>query len=173
MVFGRIRVADGGIAFMCAGRISMVPAVAAAVHAVGLDAADHHLDSEHHPDLLRLAFAHAWSSVGGSWLDYAAGIRIRGNGRCNYPASPLHPTGDNPILDGLAGCCELGSASLCEGTRASARTCENATTRNVLYNARAPSKDANGVRERRVLRRHTLLHPETFALHPTDRPSNL
>ena len=76
MVSGRICLADGSIASMCAGRISVVPALAAAVPAVGLDGADHHLDGEHHSDLLRLAFAHARSSVVGSWLDYAAGIRI-------------------------------------------------------------------------------------------------
>ena len=40
MVSGRICLADGSIAFMCAGRISLVPALAAAVPAVGLDGAD-------------------------------------------------------------------------------------------------------------------------------------
>jgi hypothetical protein len=57
MVSGRISLAHGGVAFMCAGRISLVPALAAAVPAVGLDAADHHLDSEHYPYLLCLASA--------------------------------------------------------------------------------------------------------------------
>jgi hypothetical protein len=108
MVFGRICMAHGSIASLCTGRISMVPALAAAVPAVGLDGADHHLDSEHYPDLLRLAFAHAWSSVVGSWLDYAAGIRIRGNGRCNYHVSPVHTTGSNPMLNGLGALCERG-----------------------------------------------------------------
>ena len=54
---GRICLAHGSIASLCTGRISVVPALAAAVRAVGLDGADHHLDSEHHPHLLRLAFA--------------------------------------------------------------------------------------------------------------------
>ena len=45
MVFGRICLADGGIAFMRTGRLSVVPALAAAIRAVGLDSADHHLDS--------------------------------------------------------------------------------------------------------------------------------
>ena len=75
--------ADGGFASMRAGCLSVVPAVAAAVRAVGLDRADHPLDGEHHPDLLRLAFADAWPAVAGSGLDYAVGIRIGGCGRCN------------------------------------------------------------------------------------------
>jgi hypothetical protein len=87
---------------MRTGRLYVVPALAAAVHAVGLDAADHHLDREHHPNLLRLAFAHAWSSVVGSWLDYAAGIRMRGSGRCNYRVSPAHTTGHATVLNRLA-----------------------------------------------------------------------
>ena len=55
----------------------VVPSLDAAVPAVGLDAADHHLDGQHYSHLLRLAFADAWSSVDSSWLDYAAGIRVR------------------------------------------------------------------------------------------------
>ena len=62
--------ADGSIASMCASRISMVPTLAAAVSAVGFDGPDHHLDCEHHPDLLRLAFAHAGPSVAGSGMDH-------------------------------------------------------------------------------------------------------
>ena len=100
--------AHGSIASVCAGHISMVPALAAAVRAVGLDGADHPLDSEHHSNFLRLAFAHAWSSMVGSWMDYAAGIRIRGNGRCNYRLSPVRTTGDNPMLNGLGAHCECG-----------------------------------------------------------------
>ena len=37
--------------FLCAGRISVVPALAAAVPAIGLDGADHDLDGQHHPNL--------------------------------------------------------------------------------------------------------------------------
>src|SRR5208282_870108 len=95
MVIGRICLADGSIALMRAGRISMVPALAAAVPAVGLDGADHHLDSQHHPNLLRLAFAHAWSPVVGSWLDHPARIRIRGSGRRNYRIATARTTGGN------------------------------------------------------------------------------
>jgi alpha-1,6-mannosyltransferase len=45
MVFRRICMAHGSIASMRAGRISMVPSLAAAVHAFGLDGADHNMDS--------------------------------------------------------------------------------------------------------------------------------
>ena len=38
---------------------------------VSLDVADHHLDGEHHPYLLRLAPAQPWTTVVGSGLDYA------------------------------------------------------------------------------------------------------
>jgi hypothetical protein len=44
MVFGRTCLTDGSIAYMRTSRISVVPAVAAAVRAVGIDGADHHLD---------------------------------------------------------------------------------------------------------------------------------
>src|SRR5208282_5944033 len=40
--------------------------------------------------------AHAWSSVVGSWLDDAAGIRMCDNSRCNYRVSQVHTTGSNP-----------------------------------------------------------------------------
>jgi hypothetical protein len=76
--------AHGSVTSMRTGRISVVPSLAAAVRAVSLDGADYHMDSKHHSDLLRVAFAHAWPSVVGSWLDYAAGIRIRGSGCCHY-----------------------------------------------------------------------------------------
>jgi hypothetical protein len=87
---------------MRTGRLSVVLALAVAVRAVGLDAADHRLDSEHHPDLLRMASAYTWTSVVGSWLDYAAGIRICGSGRCNYRVSPAHTTGHATVLNRLA-----------------------------------------------------------------------
>ncbi len=93
--------ADGSIALMCAGRVSMVSAVAAAIHAPGLDAANHHLDGEHNPHVLRLAFARAGSPVGASWLGYAAGIRICGDCRCNHRVSPVQATGIRLILRGL------------------------------------------------------------------------
>ena len=72
IVFGRICLADGGIAFVRTGRVSVVPAMDVAVSSVTLHAADHHLDGEHLPHLCRLAFTYAWRSVVGSWLGYAA-----------------------------------------------------------------------------------------------------
>jgi hypothetical protein len=88
IVTGRICVADGRIASVRAGRISVVPAVDAAVSSLTLHAANHHMDSEHHSYLRRLAFTYTWTSLVGSWLGYAGGIRIRGNSRCNYLAAP-------------------------------------------------------------------------------------
>jgi hypothetical protein len=110
----------------------MVPSLAAALRAVGLDCANHHLDSQHYPYLLRLAFAHAWSSVVGSWLDYAAGIRIRGNDRCNYRASPIHTTGGSSVFNGIDA---LWFATVAE--QMAARECEITSIRDVLYNPRA------------------------------------
>src|SRR5439155_12577399 len=46
-VSGRICLAHGSIASVCTDRISLVSSLAAAISEVGLDAADHHLDSEH------------------------------------------------------------------------------------------------------------------------------
>jgi hypothetical protein len=51
-------VADGSIASLCAGRVPVVPSLAPAVCPLGFDGPDHHLDSQHHSYLLRLAFAH-------------------------------------------------------------------------------------------------------------------
>ena len=99
MLCGRIRMAHRSIVPVCAGRISVVPSLAVAVRAVGLDGAADHLDNQHHPHLLRLAFARDWPAVGGSWLDYAAGIRIDGNSRCNYRASPIHTAGGGVMLN--------------------------------------------------------------------------
>ena len=72
--------AHGSISFVRTRHIPMVSSLAAAISDVGLDAADHYLDCQHLPDLLHVAFAHTWGSVGGaSWLGNAAGIRMRGN----------------------------------------------------------------------------------------------
>jgi hypothetical protein len=62
----------------------MVPAVAAAVHKVDLNGADHDLDFEHYSYVLCLASADSWTAVVSSWLDYDAGIRIRGSSCCHY-----------------------------------------------------------------------------------------
>src|ERR1700686_1014775 len=113
MVCGGICVAHGSIASMRTGRLSVVPALAPAVRAVGIDGADHHLVSEHHPNLLRLAFAHAWSSVVGSWLDYAAGIWMRGSGRGNHPVAPSHSTGCATVLNRLAALGVAAQAKVC------------------------------------------------------------
>jgi hypothetical protein len=66
IVRGRVWLADGGIALMRTSCVSLVLAVVTAVHTVDFDAADHHLDSEHYSDLLRLAFASAWAALVGS-----------------------------------------------------------------------------------------------------------
>src|ERR1700688_4441282 len=108
MVSGHICMAHGSVASVRAGYIPVVPSVAAGVLAVGLDGADHHLDSEHHPHVLRLALARDWSALVRSGLDYAVGIRVRGNGRCNYHVSPVHTTGGNPMFNRLAAPCECG-----------------------------------------------------------------
>ena len=65
-VFGRVCLANGGFAFMCAGCLSVVPAVAAAVHEVDFYRADYDLDFEHYSYLLCLAFAHSWTVVASS-----------------------------------------------------------------------------------------------------------
>jgi hypothetical protein len=62
----------------------MVPAVAAAVPKVNLHGADHGLDFEHYSYLLCLASAHGWTAVVSSWLDYDAGIWIRGRSCRHY-----------------------------------------------------------------------------------------
>ena len=85
--------AHGSNASVCTSRLPMVPSLAAAIRAFGLDRADHYLDRQHHPNLLRLASAHAWPSVAGSRLDYVAGIRIRGSGSCNDQVSLADTTG--------------------------------------------------------------------------------
>ena len=100
MVCRRVCLADGGIALMCASCVSLVPAVVTAVHTVDFDIADHHLDSEHHSDLLCLAFAQAWTALVGSRLDYAAGIRICGNSGSDYRLAPDQPIGRPTMLGG-------------------------------------------------------------------------
>ena len=62
-VLGRVCLANGSIAFMCAGCISMVPAVATDVHKVDLNGPDHDLDFEHYSYLLCLASVHSWTVV--------------------------------------------------------------------------------------------------------------
>jgi len=102
-------VANGRVASMCAGRVSMVLALAAAVRAIGLDSAAHHLDGEHYPHVYRLASTHPWTSVCTSWVDYVVGIWIRRNDRCDYPVAPDHATGRDAGLKRLA--VDLGYAN--------------------------------------------------------------
>src|SRR5271169_1708442 len=94
--------ADGRVTSMCAGRVSVVFALAAAVHAIGLDTSDHHLDGEYYPNVHRLASAHTWTSVCASGLDCAAGVWICRNDCCNHPVAPNHSTGGAAVLDRLA-----------------------------------------------------------------------
>jgi len=84
---------------MCSGRISVVPALDAALPAIGLNGADPHLDGQHYPNLLRMAFAHAWSPVAASWLGYAAGIWMRRDDRCNHSLAQNHSAGPAPALN--------------------------------------------------------------------------
>ena len=100
MVFGRVCLANGSIAFVCTGCISMVHAVAAAVPAIGLDAADHHLDIKHYPYLLCLALAHTGTAMGGSRLDFAVGIWIRGSGSRNHRIPSDQAIGRTTVLSG-------------------------------------------------------------------------
>ena len=66
MVSGRVCLANGRIAAVCASCIPMVPAVAAAVHTIALDVPDPRLDNKHYSYLLCLASAHAWTAMVGS-----------------------------------------------------------------------------------------------------------
>jgi len=70
------------------------------IRTVDLNGADHDLDIEHHSYLWCLASAHSWTAVVGSWLDYAAGIRIRGSSCCNYRFAPVQPIGRTTMLSG-------------------------------------------------------------------------
>ena len=74
LVLKRIRVAHGSITLICAGSLSVVPALVATVPALCLDGADYRLDRKHHPYLLRLASAYPGATMVGSWLGHAAGI---------------------------------------------------------------------------------------------------
>ncbi len=91
IVCGRIRMADGRVASVRSGRVSVVFALDAAIHEIGFDVADRHLDGEHHPDVHRLASAHGRTPVGASGLGFVAGVRIgRGHRR------------DDPVAAGSA-----------------------------------------------------------------------
>jgi hypothetical protein len=98
VVSGPICLAHGSISFVCPRRLPVVSSLAAAISYVGFDAADHHLDCEHYPHLLHVALAHTGASVGrASRLGNAAGIRMRGNGRCHDGITLAQAAGDAPI----------------------------------------------------------------------------
>ena len=80
--------ADGRVAPMRTGRVSVVFALAVAVRAIGLDTPDHRLDGEHYPHVHRLALAHTWPSICASRPDHAAGIWIRCDDRCGHSFAP-------------------------------------------------------------------------------------
>ena len=85
-------VADGCVASLRTGCLSVVPPLDVAVSAVALDAADHHLECEYSPDLLRLASARDRATVYRSWLDFAAGIWIGRSCRCACLVAPHEGT---------------------------------------------------------------------------------
>jgi len=85
---------------MCTGCVSMVPAVAAAIPTIDIDAADPHLYIEHYSYLLCLAFAHTRAAVGGSRLDYATGIRICGSSCRNHRFPPDQAISRTTVLSG-------------------------------------------------------------------------
>ena len=91
--------ADGRVAAVCAGRVSVVFALAAAVRAIGRDAAAHHLDDKHYPYVHRLASANAWTLVGTSCLGRVAGVRNRRDNRYNPLVAPNHSTGRASMLN--------------------------------------------------------------------------
>ena len=68
VVSGPICLANGSISFVRARRIPVVSSLAAAISDVGLDAADHHLDCEHYPDLRHVALARTWAIRGERFL---------------------------------------------------------------------------------------------------------
>jgi hypothetical protein len=55
------------------------------------------VDGLHYPHLHRLAFTHCWATMGGSCLDHAIGVRIRGSSGRNYGFAPV-PSIDRPAL---------------------------------------------------------------------------
>ena len=85
---------------MRAGRVSVVPPMAATVSSVNHDAADHRLDVEHHPYLHRLVFAVTRTAMVASQLGYNAGIRIGGGDRCICFIVAAYKTGTAPLLNG-------------------------------------------------------------------------
>ena len=103
MAVVRICLADGSINSMCTSRVSVVPALAAALPEIDLGAANHHLDGEHYPYLLRVASAYDWTSMVGSWVDHGGGIRSRSSWRYNHLAAPTFATSNSPMLNELGG----------------------------------------------------------------------
>ena len=86
MVFGRVCLANGSIAFMCTVVYPWYALWRMPFIRVDRNAADHRLDIEHCPYLSCLASAYPWTSVGASC---GAGVRIRGSVG-NYRFAPDH-----------------------------------------------------------------------------------
>src|SRR5579863_3844405 len=87
----------------------MVSSLAAAISDVGVDAADHRLDCECYPDVRPVALARTWASMGAtSRLGHAAGIRMRGDGCCDYCRAPDHAAGGDSCATGLVESSVLG-----------------------------------------------------------------
>jgi hypothetical protein len=91
VVSERICLAHGRDSFVRTRRLPVVSSLAAAILDVGLDVADHRLDREHYAHIRPMALARTGAAVGAaSWLGHAAGIWMRGNGRCHICFSPAH-----------------------------------------------------------------------------------
>ena len=81
--------APGSNSLVCACRVSVVSALAAAVSDLGFDVADHRLERQHYPGLRHVALERSHGHLGNaSCLGNARGIRMRGNGRFNSVVAP-------------------------------------------------------------------------------------
>ena|SRR5207245_3762772 len=97
-----MRLAHGGFSFVCTRRLPMVSSRAAAISDLGFDAPDHHLDCEHYLDVRPMAFERTWRVVGvASELGNAAGIRMRGSGRCSSRIAADQTIGRSPRRNGV------------------------------------------------------------------------
>src|ERR1700676_5101856 len=80
--------ADGCIARVCTGRVSVVPAVAAGVPTLKIDSAAHGFDGQYFDNLRSLALAIARVCAAANTLGLAGGIWIRCNNGCDRVARP-------------------------------------------------------------------------------------
>ena len=84
--------ADGGVASVCAGCLSLVPALAVAFSALGKHAAAHRLDNQHFLNLRSVVSAATGIRLASSRLDPASGVWKRSGCRFYLVASA---TGSN------------------------------------------------------------------------------